>query len=431
MTHNQPSRTAEYVAFFRAVESLRPAGRRLFADPYAVCFVSPSLQKAVRFSRMPLFRAFVNWLADRRAPGARTSAIARTRLIDDALSASSEEVAQVVILGAGFDCRAYRLPRLNRMTVFEVDHPATLTLKLACLRQVLPKIPDDVRFVELDFNNQTLSEGLGQAGFDPSRPAVFIWEGVTNYLMPEAVDSVLRFVASCSPGSQLIFTYVHSGILDGSVPFEGATHLVRDVARLGEPWTFGLSPDQAAGFLRERGLSLDRDLSAREYRGLYFGAAARRMKGYDFYHVAIAHVPVSSCGRAGMRAMPTKRSVTRFTVQIMQAAAIRLAKRSSVRMSRIQAVRLARARDSFATGPSKSSQRWLENSCRIGSMVSVGPGLGGRSCSGRRHEQWLHSHPAKLLVFTRSKCGSEREAWAIGTADRGLLWHSKRSAKDN
>jgi methyltransferase (TIGR00027 family) len=279
------------MAFFRAMESLRPADRRLFADPFAVHFVRPSLRKAVRLSRVPILHVVVNWLADHRAPGARTSAIARTRLIDDALGALSEEVTQVVILGAGFDCRAYRLPCLNRTTVFEVDHPATLALKLAGLRELLPKIPDNVRFVEIDFNHQTLPEALRRATFQSSRPALFLWEGVTNYLMPEAVDSVLRCVASCSPSSQVIFTYVHSGVLDGSVRFEGVTHLLRDVARLGEPWTFGLSPNQVASFLRERGLCLDRDLSAREYRSRYFGAVAQRMKGYDFYHVAIAHVP--------------------------------------------------------------------------------------------------------------------------------------------
>jgi len=280
------------MAFFRAVESLRPAGRRLFADPFAVHFVNPSLRRAVWFSAFPLLGPLVIWYGDRRAPGARTSAIARTRLIDDALLGAFEEgIRQVVILGAGFDCRAYRLPQLHAATVFEVDHPSTLASKLAGLREALPKFPKNVRFVEVDFNRQRLPDVLAQAGFQFLRPAVFLWEGVTNYLEPASVDSVIRYVAGCYPDTRLIFTYVHSGILDGSVSFEGAADLLRNVARLGEPWTFGLSPPQAAEFLQERGLCLDLDLSAREYRRQYFGAAAQRMKGYDFYHVAIAHVP--------------------------------------------------------------------------------------------------------------------------------------------
>jgi methyltransferase (TIGR00027 family) len=234
----------------------------------------------------------VIWYGDRRAPGARTSAIARTRLIDDALlGALKEGVCQVVILGAGFDCRAYRLPQLHEATIFEVDHPSTLASKLAGLREALPKVPENVRFVEIDFNRQRLPDALARADFQSSRPAVFLWEGVTNYLEPASVDSVLRYVGGCHPGTRIIFTYVHSGVLDGSVSFEGAKGLVRNVARLGEPWRFGLSPHQAGEFLRERGLCLDRDLSAREYRGLYYGTAAQQMKGYDFYHVAVAHVP--------------------------------------------------------------------------------------------------------------------------------------------
>lgn len=297
MKRFQPSRTAEYMAFFRAIESVRQPDRRLFADSFAVHFVRPSLQRAVWLSRRPILADFVNRCVDHRLPGARTSAIARTRFIDDALhDGLRENIPQVVILGAGFDCRAYRLPCLKSTRVFEVDHPSTLATKLACLRNVLPTVPNNVHFVEIDFNHQALPETLTQASFQSSQPALFLWEGVTNYLTPEAVDSVLRYVASCSPGSQIIFTYVHSGVLDGSVHFEGAARLLQDVARLDEPWTFGISPDQLTGFVCERGLCLDRDLSAREYRSQYFGAAAQGMKGYDFYHVAIAHVPGTGSG---------------------------------------------------------------------------------------------------------------------------------------
>jgi len=114
---------------------------------------------------------------------------------------------------------------------------------------------------------------------------------VTHYLTPEAVDAVLDFVAGCAPGTRLIFTYIHSGLLDHSVPFKAAEQLLRGFSQLGEPWTFGLFPERVPAFLGERGLLLDRDLSAEQYRRLYFGPAARRMEGYEFYHVAIAHVP--------------------------------------------------------------------------------------------------------------------------------------------
>jgi methyltransferase (TIGR00027 family) len=293
MTSDRASRTAEYMAFFRALESVRPSGQRLFNDPFAIHFLRPALRLAVRLSRVPRCGSFVAWYADRRLPGARTSGIARTRLIDDTLSqALRDGIGQVVILGAGFDCRAYRLPDMAPAVVFEVDHPATRSAKLARLRRVHPTLPANVRFVEMDFNRQRLPDVLEYAGLDPHRPAVFLWEGVTNYLSVDAVDAVLRFIAGCAAGSRVIFTYVHRGALDGSALFEDAADILRDVERLGEPWTFGFHPEELPTYLRERGLQLERDAEAREYRAQCFGSEAERMQGYNFYHVAIAGVPM-------------------------------------------------------------------------------------------------------------------------------------------
>lgn len=291
MQPSQPSRTAEYMAFFRALESARPPSQRLFYDPFAPYFIRPYLRHWVSLSRFSPLARFVNFYTDMRIPGARTSAIARTKIIDDAvIDAVGNRLGQVVILGAGFDCRAYRLPQLAAATIFEVDHPATLALKLNYLSQALPKAPQNIHCVAIDFLQQTLPGVLIPATFDSCRPSVFIWEGVSHYLSSEAVDSVLHFVSGCSFGTRLIFTYVHAGMLDGSVPFKSATRLLRDFARLDEPWTFGLLPERVPEFLRQRGLALDRDLSANEYRSLCYGESARQMPGYEFYHVAIAHV---------------------------------------------------------------------------------------------------------------------------------------------
>jgi methyltransferase (TIGR00027 family) len=292
MLPDQASRTAEFMAFFRALESARPAHERLFCDPFAPHFLRPSLLNAVSLSKVPLLGAMVGWYMDRRAPGARTSAIARTRLIDDTwCQALRDGIRQIVILGSGFDCRPYRLPEVPSAVIFEVDHPLTLASKLARLREFVPKVPLNVCFVEVDFNQESLPEVLKEANFSTFLPALFLWEGVTHYLSAEAVDSVLRFVGTLSSGSRILFTYVHGGALDGSGEFAGAESLLRRVAQLGEPWTFGLCPNQVPDFLRKRGLELDSDMGAREYRALYFGPPGRKMKGYEFYHVAIAHVP--------------------------------------------------------------------------------------------------------------------------------------------
>jgi methyltransferase (TIGR00027 family) len=298
MKSGQSSRTAEYMAFFRAGESRRPKGQRLFFDPFAAHFLRPALRAAAWCSGVPLLGAGVTWYVDRRLPGARTSAVARTRWIDDAtVQALRDGIRQLVILGAGFDCRAHRLPGLSAATVFEVDHPDTLALKLGRLRRTLLQPPPNIRYLPLDFNREHLPQRLREAGFDASRPALFLWEGVTNYLTPEAVDAVLRAVAQGAPGSRIVFTYVHAGALDGSVGFEGAAKVIRDVAQLGEPWTFGLLPAAVPNFLRQRGLQLDRDTSAREYRKQLYGAPAQPREGYDFYHVVAAQVPAPEAGR--------------------------------------------------------------------------------------------------------------------------------------
>jgi methyltransferase (TIGR00027 family) len=107
----EQSRTAEYMALFRAAETQRPPERRLFADPLAASFLATPLAQVARAARVPLLRAVVPWLIDRRAPGPRPSAVARTKVLDDALVAAIDGgVEQLVILGAGYDSRAYRLP---------------------------------------------------------------------------------------------------------------------------------------------------------------------------------------------------------------------------------------------------------------------------------------------------------------------------------
>lgn len=220
MERNTASRTAEYMALYRAMESARPPNTRLFTDPFAIHFLRPSLRIFAMLSRVPYLAGTIAWYADRRAPGARTSAIARTRLIDDIVSQSLREGAhQLVILGAGFDCRFYRLPGTNYATAFEVDHPATISAKLSRLRKPIGQLPANVRFVEIDFGRQSLAAALEQKTFDRGQPTVFIWEGVTNYLSAEAVDTVVRFVAGCGAGTQLVFTYVHRSALDGSGTF--------------------------------------------------------------------------------------------------------------------------------------------------------------------------------------------------------------------
>ena len=116
------SRTAQYVALFRGLEHLERGRPRLFDDPFAQAFVPPAYRMLLKAARVPAIYGLLTRYADRRAPGARTSAIARTRFIDDvARRCAAAGVGQVVLLGAGFDTRAHRIPELSHAIVFEVD----------------------------------------------------------------------------------------------------------------------------------------------------------------------------------------------------------------------------------------------------------------------------------------------------------------------
>ena len=276
------------MALFRALETANGDGQRLFADPLAASFLRPSLKLALRMASLPVVGKGIPRFIDYRWPGARTSGIARTRLIDDLMMEALErDVEQVVILGAGFDARPYRLVRPKTTRFYEVDQPGTSRTKRHLIVECLGALPPDVAYVEVDFNRQELGPALDHAGFRQSQPAFFLWEGVTNYLTEDAVDSTLRWIGASAPSSQLIFTYVDRDVIETPESFSGTRRLGRTLARAGERWTFGLHPADMPAYLAERDLKLIDDLGAADYRTRYLGGPG---KGYEFYRVAIARV---------------------------------------------------------------------------------------------------------------------------------------------
>ena len=279
------SRTAQYIALYRALETNEPGRAPLFRDPFARSFLPRSLQFAVGVSRSRVMRAALVRYADHRAPGARTSAIARTAFLDDAARAAvARGISQIVILGAGFDCRAHRLPELANATVFEVDRADTQAVK----RERVRGGRADVRYVAVDFLRDDTAARLAAAGWDKTRPTFFVWEGVTNYLTEAAVARVLAWVGTLPAPSTIAFTYIHRGVLDGTGRFQGAAKMVENVARLGEPWSFGIEPTELPAFLARAGLVLREDVGADEYRVRYLGAGDHA--GYAFYRIAVAAV---------------------------------------------------------------------------------------------------------------------------------------------
>lgn len=272
MRDDTPSRTAAWVAAARQLGQLLPDAVRLVDDPYGAAFTSRWLASLIEqatadeHSAAPLDAA----LRRLRAPLAAMPGLARwilymqvrTRVIDDAIRAFVAAGGdQLVLLGAGYDCRALRLPELAGARVLEVDHPATQTHKRATLAQLAVRSP--ATYVAWNFEErpvEDLPEELAGAGHDPGRPTFTVWEGVTMYLSEPAIDASLRAIAAWSaPGSRLAMTYfARSRITRPSL----ATRALRAlVSGLGEPWRFGWEPEELPAYLAARGFELTEDLA--------------------------------------------------------------------------------------------------------------------------------------------------------------------------
>ena len=158
MRSHQPSRTAEYMALFRAVENAERPGRRLFEDPYAIPFLSGTLKALAQIAQISGIGRLVRAFLDLGWPYTRSSGVVRTRLIDDMVRDSIHAgTQQLVLLGAGFDSRAFRLDETRYIRTFEVDHPATQRAKRERLQGLLEHPPANVRFVEVNFEKDDLA----------------------------------------------------------------------------------------------------------------------------------------------------------------------------------------------------------------------------------------------------------------------------------
>jgi methyltransferase (TIGR00027 family) len=288
MLDNQPSRTAEYMALFRAVETAEPPDRRLFEDPYALPLLSGTLKVLAEIARISVIGKLVPAFLDFGWPHTRSSAVVRTRLIDDLVREAIRAGAQqLVLLGAGFDSRSYRLEETRDLPIFEVDHPTTQRAKRERLKPGLQHLAENMHFVEVDFEKDNLEFKLKETGFDEKAPAVVLWEGVVSYLSEPAVDANLVVLARLlAPRSRLILTYVHKGALDGSQKFQGARRWKSWVRRSGEPFIFGFNPATLADYLRPRGFLLQSDVSTAEAAERYCASTGRKETGSELYRVA-------------------------------------------------------------------------------------------------------------------------------------------------
>ena len=252
-TTERPSKTAELVCASRALHRIRSASP-VFNDDMALRMCSPFWRKVVSSKLLA-------WLVVDNVLGRIAKVIpvvfTRARFGEDLLvdAVENKGLQQYVILGAGYETLAMRREDLaDRLTVYELDQPATQNEKRARMKTAGIPEPPNVRYIDADLNEEELHVALGKAGFDFSRPALFSWFGVTYYLEMDTVRQTLKLIASkMAPGSGVVFDYLCYPSYT-PVGFKGLQESVGNaVANRGEPWLSAFNPNTMATFLQEFG----------------------------------------------------------------------------------------------------------------------------------------------------------------------------------
>ena len=279
-----PSFTADAALLARAHGALHPDPRLRNPDGLARRF----LRGHYRYLLWPWIRRRTVPAFEKRSPGVYFEHQARTHCLDAYVKAElAAGAGQLVILGAGFDTRAYRLvDGASPVRVFEVDHPLTAAEKRRRVKEVLGAEPPHVTYVSVDFTRETIEGALVNAGFSKAVRTVFLWEGVTPYLDDASVDATLSFVGRSAPLSAIAFDYLHADALKSPDPRMKLT--LASVAELGEPYTFAVNPDEVDALLERNGLQFVENIDAQALTRRHLTGKDGHVWGYLLESMCIA-----------------------------------------------------------------------------------------------------------------------------------------------
>ncbi|MGA7999054.1 MAG: SAM-dependent methyltransferase [Bradyrhizobium sp.] len=275
MRAGQPSRTALGAAAYRAVHQTLEGGV-IFRDPYAVQILDDETRAGL-----------AGMAADPSLRPMRLMIAARSRFSEETLAACvARGVRQVVVLGAGLDTFSLRNPYAG-IRVFEVDYPATQGWKRERLEQAGLAVPDTLTFAPVDFERQSLADGLAAAGFRADRPAFFQWLGVVPYLTRAAISQTLDYIAAV-PKSEVVFDY--------GEPFENYSEerranvmaVAERAAARGEPWLSQFDPAEMSDLLHKAGFAEIEDLGMAALSERFYGALKKHARTGPGAHVVRA-----------------------------------------------------------------------------------------------------------------------------------------------
>ncbi|MDD4588475.1 MAG: SAM-dependent methyltransferase [Heliobacteriaceae bacterium] len=236
--------------------------------------------------------AAIAWTLQTITPGPSMT-LGRSRYTEDSLDeAVGQGVKQYVILGAGFDTFVFRRPEmLEKLQVYEVDHPVTQGFKCSRLANAGWEQPAQLHFVPVDFEQESLAEALTRSSYNSQALSFFSWLGVTYYLTRDTVSSLLRNIASIAPtGSTVIFDYLNT---DAFIPEKAAKRvkiLIRDTRQAGESMITSFDPFTLSADLARLGLRLQEDLSPADIQERYFRGRTDGYHACEHQHFARAVV---------------------------------------------------------------------------------------------------------------------------------------------
>jgi methyltransferase (TIGR00027 family) len=255
--------TAEGAALLRAAGTHEPDPRVRNPDWMAARFVDWGLRLPA-LVKVPGLRRLVPRFVESQVPGAYYFETARTHHLDALVRQAADGLAQLVLLGAGYDSRPYRMAdELRDARVFEVDLPGLSARKREKVRSIVGEPPANVTYVEIDFTTQDLAERLSAHGHERDARTLYVWSGVAPYLPEDAVREVLAFVGS-QPRAAIAFDYVFREVVEGDDAYYGAPELLARLHRMGEPMRSGIPRGATAAYLAGLGLELEEDLGPRE-----------------------------------------------------------------------------------------------------------------------------------------------------------------------
>ena len=249
-----PSETAGVTAYLRAFAHEELYGGSRGGDWLARNFLPPEWAASIE---TPQARDHIRKHV--MVPGMYSYITARTANFDDHFQGVLlEEYSQIVILGAGYDTRAFRFDIDRRQsTVFELDAPATQLAKRQCLSRAGVAEPAGLRYGAVDFGDAGWSDTLESLGHTPSRATAFFLEGLLMYLEYEAVEKLFASMNRlAAPGSLVVFDAAARSVVDGTGTQYGAREVMGRASEHGERFRSGIEPDGMEKFLYEKGFVL-------------------------------------------------------------------------------------------------------------------------------------------------------------------------------